>query len=226
MTFIRRLSASYRNGAQKLPVIVLLSCALGGCATVPKRPPSLIDTLQARIEQGSDDPAVYLDLASAHLDRQDYLRARQYHVLAERIVAMLPRDRPGTDRKLLQQRIFRLGVTIATRGQQYYDAIARCKEWLRQHEEPQVRELLAALYAAIDDMAAAERQHALLVEQDGKNTDHVLALARFYDTSTDPEKHKLAATFYERYLSLSPEGEEADAVRTRLLEQRLPNPTY
>lgn len=203
-----------------LQSLMLATLLCSGCASTARHPQSALDELHNRIEQDAGNTALYLELASAYLQRQEYLRAKQYHALGERVYQM-NLSNGGREDRPLAERLFKLGVAISTRSQQYSDAIARCESLLRLRDDKQVRELLAALYGAIGDTAASERQRKILLQQNPEDRRYVLELARFYDQGDDLRKRELAPPLYQRYLEMETDPEAASAVRARLLEHRI-----
>lgn len=200
---------------------IMLLCGLlsQGCAAAPHAPLTAIDELHRRLEQDASNVQLYLELSDHYLQNQEYLRAKQYLVLGERVFRMT--QTPQQNRSAIEQRLFRLGVTVAIHSQQYSDAISRCESQLRKRDDQPTRELLAALYIAIGDNKAGELHRRILVEQSPSEKRYILALAKFYDSSEDPDKRARAPELFERYLQLESDVDSASAVRAHLLARKL-----
>ncbi len=141
------------------------------------------------------------------IDRQDFVRATQYLSLAEHSPLAEQQTEP----------LFRLGLTIAVRSQNYSDGIRRCQAGLQRKETMELRRLLATLFEAHGESIEAERQHAVILELYPAATEHLVESARFYERSELPNRVTQARALYERYLKLAPSGVEADQVRAALL---------
>lgn len=191
-------------GRHLLVVVVLVAA---GCHGAPKpKPDPVAQALQRLVETPRSGP-VYLELVKLSLDRQDYLRAAQYLTLAEQ--SPLAQQQPEV--------LFRLGLTIAVRSQNFSSAIRRCQEQLQRHESLPTRRLLAALFEVRGDLRQAERQHLLILQLHPSAIAQLAEAARFYERSDLPERLLRARTFYERYLAVQPEGADSAQVRAALL---------
>jgi tetratricopeptide (TPR) repeat protein len=203
-------------GRHLIPYSFFLFAALcsGGCATTTPPPPA--DPLLAARQRLVADPGdvrTLLDLAELYMHSGDYLRARQYLTLAERLGARaLPAGVDGN-------RVFRLGILIAVQGHQYTDAIRRCQQHLgRAAEDAKVRGLLASLLEATGDELGAERQWRMLILLHPEEGHYLLELARFYGRTSRADRQLLARRLYARYLEVAPQGNEAAQARAAILE--------
>lgn len=188
--------------------LLLLS---SGCASVQ---PAAVDTplelAKQRLLDAPHDVRNHLELAALYMARNDYLRAQQYLSLVETAAGAW--SALGID----PERVFRMGILIAVRSQQYADAVRRSRQRLEVGEERGVRELLAALLEALGEEREAEAQRRLLVLQYPAEPRLLIDLARFYERGARPDRTQRARALYERYLSVKPDGPEATAVRMAL----------
>ena len=118
-------------------------------------------------------------------------------------------------------KVSRLSIAVAVRSQQYSEAIRRCRQRLEIEDEPEVRELYAALLEALGEEGEAERQRQLAIRHHPDNAWLLVELARFYERTSRPDKSQRARALYERYLVLNPEGEGALRVRKALRAAQL-----
>ena len=203
---------------------LFLSCAgiVGCAASAPQRAPTQLELLNSRLVQNPRDVQLNMELSEYHLQAQDYLRAQQYFNAAEQ---HLNRQRPDAAGRIasadLRGDLMMLGIRIAVRSQQYYEAVRRCQLLLDRREDVNIRHMMALMYEAIGDEFAAARQHRLLVALHSDVPAQHLAAAHFYERSRLPDRERLAAEHYSRYLSVRPDGPDADAARVALAAARL-----
>lgn len=205
-------------------LLLLISClGLAGCASrAQQRVPTQLEQLNARLVQSPRDVQLNMELAEYHMQAQDYLRAQQYFNTAEQL---LNRQRPDAAGRIanadLRGDLMMQGIRIAVRSQQYYEAVRRCQLLLDRREDLSIRRMMALLYEAIGDEFAAARQHRLLVALHADVPGQHLEAAHFYERSHLPERERLAADHYSRFLAARPNGPDADAARVALTASRL-----
>lgn len=208
------------NQAAACALLTVTAALSQGCAARPVAAPDPLSEARQRLVQQPADPRTQLELSELYLQQRDYLRARQYLQVAERSLQVQPAPGPRID----PEQIFRLGITIAVRSQQYSEAIRRCLERLEQNEDAATRALLATLFEATGDERGAERNLRLLTKQHPDEPHRLMELARFYERSSISERHRLSRDLYRRYLTSAPTGDEAPQARAALalddLEQR------
>lgn len=208
------------KAARSLTLAVFCALLVGGCAGVQRAPVDApLELAKQHLLDAPHDVRNHLELAALYMARHDYLRAQQYLSLVETAAGAW--SALGID----PERVFRMGILIAVRSQQYGDAVRRSRQRLELGEERGVRELLAALLEAQGEDQEAEAQRRLLVLQYPAEPQLLLDLARFYERSARADRQLYARELYERYLSMQPEGPEATAVRMALrtaeLKERL-----
>ena len=197
--------------ASALRLAMVFVLLLGGCAGVQPVPVDMpLELAKQRLLDAPHDVRNHLELATLYMARHDYLRAQQYISLVENAAGA------WSALHIEPEHVFRLGILIAVRSQQYSEAVRRSRQRLELGEERGVRQLLAALLEALGDEKEAEAQRRLLVLQYPAEPQHLIELARFYERSVRPDRTQRARQLYERYLSLRPEGTEATAVRMAL----------
>lgn len=189
----------------------LVLLLVSGCATLPQGTVDApLELAKQRLLDAPQDVRNHLELATLYMARHDYLRAQQYISLVENAAGA------WSALGIEPEHVFRLGILIAVRSQQYSEAVRRSRQRLELSEERRVRELLAALLEALGDEKEAESQRRLLMLQYPAEPQYLVELARFYERGGRPDRSRRARELYERYLSLQPEGPEATAVRMAL----------
>lgn len=195
---------------------LVLCVAFTGCAsrmhTWADEP---LEQAKQRLLDAPQDIRNHLHLAEMYAQRQDYLRAQQYLSLVETAAGSW--SAVGID----ADKVSRMSIAIAVRSQQYSEAIRRCRQRLEIEDEPEVRELYAALLEALGEEKEAERQRQLSIRHHPEDARLLVGLARFYERTSRPDKSLRARTLYERYLVLSPEGPDATKVRKALRAAQL-----
>jgi tetratricopeptide (TPR) repeat protein len=195
---------------------MLLCGSLVGCAgqmqTWADEP---LEAAKQQLLDAPHDVRTYLRLAELYAQRRDYLRAQQYVSLVESAAGSW--SAIGID----AEKVFRLSISVAVRSQQYAEAVRRCKQRLEIEDEPEVRELYAALLEALGDEAEAERQRRLLILQHPEDPRLLIEAARFYERTSRADKRQRARALYDRYLTIRPDGEGAAKVRQALRSAQL-----
>jgi len=198
----------------------LLSCTLTlGCATVkPIVPLTPLETLQVRFAQNPSDVEALVELTQMYFTQQDFLRARQYIVLAEKVLSQRHGDIHSD--VTLRETVFHLGLRIAIRSGQLDDAARRCRAELERGENLQLRILLANLYEAAGDARMSERERRLILLLHPDAVHELVELARFYERSAFPDRIRRAHAAYQKYLDRQPKGADAEQARAALVINR------
>lgn len=186
--------------------LLVLLAGLGGCAVSRPSVPTLAEQTFQRMAQEPSNLSPLLDLVRYYIDQRDYLRARQYLTLCEH----------HTSARGAAAELFRLSVSISVRSQNYSDAIDRCEQYLREHNDLSARVLLATLLEVIGNHPAAERQRQLVLVHFPDAAEQVVELARFYERVHTPDSTARARQAYQRYLQEQPGGPHAEQARAAL----------
>lgn len=187
-----------------LGIFVLLA---GGCrAELAGRAPDPFDVARGRLATTPRDAELHLQLALMAADRQDWLRAAQYHALVEQ--SEVAARKPDV--------VFRLGLNIAIKSRSWADAIRRCRERLQQVEDLGTRRMLALLHEEQGDLREAERQHQIILRLHPKEVEPLVEAARFYERADLVDHLDKARALYERFLDAAPDGADAATARAAL----------
>lgn len=155
-------------------------------------------------ELASLDQGQLLELADVLARGGDTVRAQQYLLLAQKQGA------PGRE---VLPRLMQLYVADG----QYRLAIEHGEGYLRRFpSDTRLRQLLASLYVAVGDGAAAARNYEAVVQREPDNAHAHFALgALLHDQEAE---HARVDAHYRVYLALEPRGEHAEEARAGLLE--------
>ena len=188
---------------------IVMASLLIGCAAPQRevsepKPVTDVSPLERQFAAHPEDAKVNLELGDRAAAVGDWLRGEQYYQRAEAL---------GTPEAQVVPRL----VKVLVMARRYDEALERCKRRLAKTPEDRATRLVqAAILEALERPREAERELNVLVHTKPDDPNPYLALGKLYrDSYNDAAR---AREMFQKYLSLAPKGEEADAVRYQLEE--------